>query len=162
MINDNYKNSEIEIEHIKLELLNNRSEHLRHFVDQYYCYKNNYVNSKGRPVWNKIYWSGIVSVKASLTKDKKEVVKEHVVPLKLITDLLIKHSKESEINSIQIKSILDKYLIFATITKKEDADLREKKLTSKMPSGFYDKDDYLYGDLFARYKVAKIELKKND
>ncbi len=159
---DNYKNAEIEIEHIKLELINNRSEHLRHFVDQYYCYKNNYVNSKGRPAWNKIYWSGIVSVKASQIKNKNEVVKEHVVPLKVITDLLITYSKENEINSKEIESILNKYLIFATITKKEDANLRKEKLISKMPVGFYDKDSPLYGDLFSRYKVAQIELKKND
>ena len=154
------KNAEIEIEHIKLELINNRSEHLRHFVDQYYCYKNNYVNSKGRPAWNKIYWSGIVSVQASQVKDKKEVVKEHVVPLKVITDLLIRHSKKNEINSKEIESILNKYLIFATITKKEDANLRKEKLTSKMPDGFYEKGSPLYGDLLARYKVAKIELKQ--
>jgi hypothetical protein len=155
---DNDKNAEIEIEHIKLELLNNRSEHLRHFVDQYYCYKNNYVNSKGRPVWNKIYWSEIVSVKASHTKDKKEVVKEHVVPLKVITDLLISYSNKNDIDSNQIKAILDKHLIFATITKEEDAELRKKKLVSKMPDAFYDKGNYLYGDLFARYKVTEIEL----
>lgn len=156
---DNYKNAEIEIEHIKLELINNRSENFRHFVDQYYCYKNNYLTSKGRPAWNKIYWSGIVSVKASLTKDKKEVVKEHVVPLKVITDLLISDSEKYEISSSHIKSVLDKYLIFATITKEEDAILRMEKLTSKMPDVFYHKDHYLYDDLFARYKVAGIELK---
>jgi hypothetical protein len=90
---------------------------------------------------------------------KKEVVKEHVVPLKVITDLLISDSEKYEISSSHIKSVLDKYLIFATITKEEDAILRMEKLTSKMPDVFYHKDHYLYDDLFARYKVAGIELK---
>jgi len=44
----NSKNAEVELKHIQIELENDRTQHMRHFVDQYYCYKNNFVNSNGK------------------------------------------------------------------------------------------------------------------
>ena len=40
-------NEKIELKHVLLELISNRGQHLRHFVDQYFCYKHGYVKRTG-------------------------------------------------------------------------------------------------------------------
>lgn len=151
------KNEIIELKHIELEIKNNRTNHFRHFVDQYFCYKNNYVTKSGKASWSKIPWNEYVSIDADKTRNKKLVVeKEHIVPLKFIESKLLELGKEASIESI--KELLDTYLNFATITKIEDQKLNERGLRSKMPNEFYDPKHELFGDLFARYKITGIEL----
>lgn len=166
--------AEIELKHIQLELQHGRFQHLRHFVDQYYCYKHGFVNRNDRADWESIVWHGEVSVEArekkaavfskgkserqSLEEVRKQVVKEHVVPLKVITIFLERLADEGNIEIERIAKLLDKYTIFATITKNEDAKLREAGLTSKMPIEFEQKGNELEGDVRARYKVTGIEL----
>ncbi len=154
------KNAEIELRHIQLELENNRSQHLRHFVDQYFCYKNDYVKRTGAANWEAIVWNETVSIKAKNTTNRKEVVKEHVIPLKRITQEL---EKLSELNNTSLEAIarcLDELTIFATITKDEDKSLREEKLNSKMPPEYDEEGHELFHDPYARYKKVGIEYEK--
>lgn len=153
----NERNAFLELQHIELELKNKRKQHLRHFVDQYYCYKNNHVNRNGRAKWEDIVFKGVVSVEARQL-NRKEVVKEHVVPLLVITQRLVELAKSGEMSCQSIAELLDRYVHFATISKREDALLRDKKLTSKMPDGFYEEGHTLYNDPYSRYKIAEIEL----
>ncbi|MDO6803031.1 hypothetical protein Q4595_11280 [Wenyingzhuangia sp. 1_MG-2023] len=154
------KNELIELKHIQLEVVNHRTHHFRSFVDQYFCYKNNYTTKSGKANWSKIPWNEYVSIEANKTRDKKLVVeKEHIVPLKVIEEKLLELGTKATIENIKI--ILDKYVKFATITKIEDQILNNKGLKSRMPSEYYDSEHELYGDLFARYKIADIELIKN-
>lgn len=150
--------AEIELKHVLLELHNNRSQHLRHFIDQYYCYKKGYVNKNGKAKWDLIFWKEFVSSEAEKLTNKRLVIKEHVIPLKVITDKL----KElgSNCSSEEVKNIIDKYLHFATISKKEDMILRESGLNHKMPDDFFDVNSELYQNVFARYIKAGIEFKK--
>ena len=157
MISNN-KNALIELQHIELELRNNRTQHLRHFVDQYYCYKHNHVNRNGKANWEGMVWKGFVSAEASKISDRKDVVKEHVIPLKVITKILLDHSIHDDFSLESIARILDTYLIFATISQREDKLLRDAKLTSKMPCGFWEQGHALYNDLFARYKNVGISI----
>ncbi|MGQ7960249.1 hypothetical protein ACUTAF_21450 [Pseudomonas sp. SP16.1] len=152
----NNKNALIELQHIELELRNNRTQHFRHFVDQYYCYKHNHVNGSGKANWEGMVWKGFVSTEALKTTDRKSVVKEHVIPLKVITKILLEHSKQGDFSSESIAKILDAHLIFATISQREDKLLRDAKLTSKMPSGFWEQGHALHNDPFARYKEVGI------
>jgi len=152
------KDEEIELKHIQLELQNGRSQHLRHFVDQYYCYSKGYVNKNGKAKWNLIFWKEWVSNNAGKTTDKKLVVKEHIIPLKFISEELIKLEKNCSI--IEIKDEIDRFLHFATITKQEDEVLSELGFKQKMPKEFYDNENEMYGDIFARYKVAGIKINK--
>ncbi|HEJ3144906.1 TPA: hypothetical protein ACG4N8_005638 [Pseudomonas aeruginosa] len=162
MISNN-KNAMIELKHIELELQNNRTHHFRHFIDQYYCYKHNHVNRSGKAHWESMVWKGFVSAEASVTSNRKDVVKEHVIPLKVITKILVEHSKSSALDVYSIAKILDENLIFATISQREDKLLRDAKLTSKMPSGFWEPGHALYNDQFARYKEVGISmLEKSD
>lgn len=167
LLNSNFRdvlyfmdNCTIELKHIKLEIDHGRHRHMRHFVDQYYCYKKGYVNSSGNPDWEKILWNSgeIVSKSAQEETDRKNVVKEHVVPLKRIVTELMKLSKGGPVSITDIEECIGEYLVFATITKSEDKKLRERGLTSKMPSEFDDPSSQLFQDKFARYKVAGIEL----
>lgn len=149
---------EIELKHIQLELKNGRSQHMRHFVDQYFCYNKGYVNNKIKAKWDLIFWKEWVSLKAEKISDKKLVVKEHVVPLKVITEKLNKLNQDCTIK--EIKDVLDKYLHFATITKSEDKKLNSSGFKQKMPKEFDDLKHDLHDDIFARYKVVGIEYKK--
>lgn len=170
MTKKNEEYAAIELKHIELELQNKRTQHFRSFVDQYYCYKHDLVNRNGGAKWEAAVWKGVVSVEArklkgeisakvksdklALEKVRKKVVKEHVVPLKVITAILeglVDTSPES------IASVLDKYTVFGTITKREDKRLRNAGLNSKMPTDAEGKK-WDGKDVLARYKSVGIAL----
>jgi hypothetical protein len=153
------KNTELELLHIQLELHNNRTQHLRHFIDQYFCYQYGYVTNSGKSNWNLIFWREWVSVNANNLTNKTHVIKEHIVPLKFITNQLKNLKQDCTI--AEIKTILDYYLHFATITKDEDTKLRKMGLNQKMPEDFFNAKSELFNDVFARYKKANIEIKKH-
>jgi hypothetical protein len=56
-----------------------------------------------------------------------------------------------------IKRVLDKHIIFATITKDEDAELNKAGLRSKLRKEAID-GGKLVSDVFERYKTVKISL----
>ena len=166
----------IELEHIKIELLYRRSKntkvlnHLRHFIDQWYCYKFGYVTSGNRAAWGKIIFKEYISegVVKLLEKYSEEellqmkgenrliVDKEHIMPLNRITKKLLELPENPSIE--EIESILLENVKYATITKAED------RLLSKqdMPSEYFDANHILFNDLFARYKSINIKLTKNN
>lgn len=150
--------SEIELRHIQLELQNSRGNHLRHFVDQYYCFENNFVTRNGKPAWNKIFWSGWVSPKAAKVSDRNKVVKEHIVPIKVVKGFLLDLGQNASIG--EIRKVLDDWVHLATITKEEDMLLNRLGLDRRMPDQFYDSGTILFNDKFARYKFADIEIIK--
>lgn len=154
----NFTNARIELEHIQLELRNGRAQHLRSFIDQYYCYKNGHVKRTGTAHWESIVWKGNVSREARRLGDRKLVVKEHVVPLLVIREMLINVSRAGNPTIEEIAKVLDENVIFGTIAKEEDRILRRHGLTSKMPEGFRTPGHVLCGDLLARYKFAGIEM----
>ena len=153
----NKKYAEIELKHIQLELENYRFHHFRSFVDQYFCFKNEYVRKSGAADWESIVWNETVSKAAEKIKDRKLVVKEHVVPLRRITKELKILAETKNTSLSHISKCLDQLIFFATITKEEDALLRKNKLHSRMPPEYDEKDHILYRDPFARYKIVGIE-----
>ena len=165
-------NAEIELRHIQLELINGRTQHFRHFIDQYYCYKNGFVAITGKACWHKIPFSSkVYKTQKALDnfqlynegklKGKKSlywIQKEHIIPLNYLTKLLLDSSPKFKLSSL--KSILDEHLIFATISKEEDKLLDKLGLKSSMPAEYFDTNSILYLDKFARYKKAGIQLIK--
>ena len=89
---------------------------------------------------------------------KAKVVKEHVIPLDCITKELVALGHEGKTSLEDISGLLDKMVVFATITKTEDQLLRNANLNSVMPDEYYAKGHSLYQDSFARYKIVGIEL----
>jgi hypothetical protein len=165
-------NEEIELEHIRLELLHRRKEnvkiihHLRHFVDQWFCFKNGYITKGNKAAWGKIIFKeyvseGVLKLLEKYTEDdllrmkgKNRLIvdKEHIIPLKLIAKKLLElHSNPS---IAEIETILIENVIFATITRVED------KLLSKqdMPTEYFDSGHELFNDCFARYTKAGVKL----
>ncbi len=150
--------AEIELQHIELELLNDRSQHLRSFIDQYFCYSRGYVNRRGRAHWEGVMWKESVSVEAAKISDRKQVVKEHAVPIRVITSKLKALKPAGLLTTTRIAEVLDRYVRFATISKEEDLALRQLGLSSKMPSGFHEPGHADHDDVFSRYRVAGIAL----
>lgn len=163
----------IELEHIRIELLHRRTKvhHLRHFVDQWFCYKCGYITNGKRAAWGKIIFKeyvseGVLKLLEKYTerellnlkgKNRLIVEKEHIMPLNQITKKLLKLPPNPSIEEIEI--ILIENLKYATITKEED------KMLSKqdMPSEYFDSNHELFNDLFARYKSVNINLiRKNN
>ncbi len=166
----------IELEHIKLELLHRRNKnakslnHLRHFVDQWYCYKFDYVTKGNKAAWGKIIFKEYISegvVKLLKKYSEEELLqmkgknrliidKEHIMPLNRVAKKLIELPTNPSIE--EIESILLDNVKYATITKEED------RLLSKqdMPLEYFDANHILFNDLFARYKCVDIKLINNN
>lgn len=146
------KYADLELQHILLELKNGRAQHMRHFIDQYFCYKKGYVNKRGNADWGQIAKYEYISEDArrALAANKDEKVRrDHVVPLKVIITEL---KKLKPITKEAIAAVLDRLVISAIITKAEDARLRGLKLNDKMPEGWKNP--------FDRYKAAQITYHK--
>lgn len=146
----------IELEHIQLEHRHDRYCHLRSFIDQWYCHKHGYVSKNGRAAWGKIAFSEMVS-EGAVGKSLKEVVhKEHVIPLKIVTEKIKSLPKEASLQDIE--RVLDESVLYATISHEEDALLRKAKLNHEMPNEYYNPEDVLYMDPMARYKKLGIKI----
>ena len=126
---------------------------LRHFADRWYRSTYGYLNAKGNPNWSLIVGNEYISEGYKKYPNKPVVLKEHIVPLKVIGNLLLTHPACANDN-LAIDGLLRKYLKFATILKEEDKLL----LKSEMPPGFYDPIHIDYDQIFLRYDKAKIKL----
>lgn len=160
----------IELEHIRLELTHRRCNisHLRHFVDQWFCYKHGHITKGGIASWGKIIFNEYVSegvskllenhTKSELLnmkgKNKLIVEKEHIIPLYRITKKLIELPVNPSIQ--EIEAVLEENVKYATITKEEDRLL----IKQDMPSEYFDSSHELFNDSFSRYKNAGIKLTK--
>ena len=111
----------------------------------------------GQPYWSK---AALKQLKANIENkgkiDKKVskedgLVHEHVVPKKVISDIIIK-LKDKSVE--EIYKILDDLGHVVIITKDEDQSIGSV-LKSKMPEGFIYPGEY---DVFARYRGTKIEV----
>ncbi len=147
------------LKHISLGIEYQDYSMFRHFIDRWFCLKHGYINKNGNPNWHKIIGKEYISEKYkehNIDKDGNEpyVHKEHIVPLRVISNILLKLPENHSLNDIE--NILIKHVHFATILKSEDKKLR----TSSMPEEYYDKRHQLYGNIFARYRIAGIDLYK--
>lgn len=155
-----FNHAQVELRHIKLELNSGRCQHMRHFIDQYYCYRRggDYVRASGTAHWQKIWFKAVRSREAQQVGDDREaLVKEHVVPLKVICEVLVQQNQKHELSLNGIGAILEQLTHFAVITKKEDQTIREAGLSSRMPSEPLAKHPF-FADLFARYRQVGIEM----
>lgn len=150
--------AELELRHIQLELEHHRYHHLRHFVDPYYCYRHGIVKRTGRANFEGVMWQGIVSLAARRETDRRAVVKEHVVPLRVIETKLSELVAAGTTTLDDISRVLEELTHFGTITKAEDALLRQAGLGSSMPVEFWQEGHQYCGDILARYKYVGIEL----
>jgi hypothetical protein len=173
------RNAKVELEHILLELKNGRTQHMRSFIDQYYCFKNGFINKNGGAAWSKINWNRSVSVKAALLKDEYEkkimqspndkailiktlnsnITRDHVIPIKFIAnELAFKFKENPKLELDEIAQILDERLFFATILKEENEKITRAGLRDKMPKAFFDKKHQFYNSWKSRYNAVGIAI----
>jgi len=150
--------AKIELEHIQIELKHKRGSHIRHFIDQDFCFKYGYVTKNWNPRWEDLVRKGAVSEKALNSKNRKEIVKEHLVPLKYIKQVLLA-LPDKKISSLSLlEKELKKIVKFGTIHKSENKKLNKMGLRSKMPEEYFNRKHELHNDLYARYKIAEIKF----
>ena len=157
-MNQSQLNAMTELQIIQIELANGRDYHMRHTIDQWFCYANDIVTKSGKASPEKLEGTQWVSEGyRALPDDKKNsthiVKKEHVVPLSVIKGKL---RALSGFNLGAIQECLEENLLFATITKEEDAMLKAIGCNDSMPAEYYDESHELYMDPWARYEKAGI------
>jgi len=156
-------NARIELEHLKLELEHRRTQHFRHFIDQYFCYKNDLVTRSGLVNWGALPWKYTISAgaekirlanphKLSKSAMSQLVIKEHVVPLRVIETMLLELVDTGNLTCESIAAVLDQFVVFATITKTEDQVLVRQGLKDSMPEDWHPQT----GSVFARYDKVGI------
>ena len=164
---ENYK---LELEHIRIELIYRRNNisHIRHFIDQWFCYKYGHITKGNRASCGKIIFreyisDGVFKLLERYTEDellkmkgnnKLIVEKEHIIPLYRITKKLLELPADPTIE--EIEAILLENVKYATITKEEDAML----IKQDMPAEYFDSSHELFNDAFARYKITGIKIDK--
>jgi hypothetical protein len=161
------KNSYLTFIRIHLETLNPDNALIRTFIDKWFAYsmKGNFLTIGNRERWfNKPFANKLSSATKdcllkmhfisrdalSAIKSESEIrlVKDHSVPVKIITNLL----KEKQFRSEEeIEQLLIKYYSLGVLTAKEDKLLNQSKLKADMPS------DWNRDNVFARYKKVGIE-----
>lgn len=159
------RSAELELRHIQLELESGfRARHMRHFIDQYYCYWRGYVTASGRPRWNDVRWRGYVSVAAAASLDtprelRPRVVRDHLVPLTVIISKL--QTLPRPVTLQDIRDVLRTYTHFGTILQSEDRELRRAGLRSTMPEAFDLAANVTDPDVFlVRYAAVGIGVER--
>lgn len=156
-----------EIDHILIELKCDRRQHLRHFIDNYFCYKNGYITRNGNPDSNKIFWNEFVSERAIKLKSRqgkknnKGVRKEHIIPISVISGLLSNLKTQNMLNRKTVAKILERFTLLATITVWEDRKLQKCKFQNRMPKGIslITSQKTSLKKLLSRYEKAGIKLR---
>lgn len=154
----NPKYADLELAHILMEIEAGRGGHLRHFMDQWYCYKHGLVSSKGNAKWDLIYDDSPRTCYSNGAKGAREkqqgsaewwknpdnpFVKEHVIPQRVIKEVLISFKEQNYFKDLDpseklehIECALGQLLIFAIIEKSYDIKLNGAELKDKMPNNW--------------------------
>lgn len=82
---------------------------------------------------------------------EKDIIHEHVIPFVVVRDKLLALNPLTIEN---IKSVINKYYFTCAVTTKEDHQLTENNLKSKMPEGWNEDKD----SVFARYEEVGIKF----
>ncbi len=139
---------------------------VRTFADKWFAYskRGNFLTKNNRERWfnglkanslsqlNKeclldMHFISRDALSSIKKKSNISLIKDHIVPIKVIHGILQTDINRSEEN---IERLLKKYYRIGVITKEEDHKLNNLQLKSKMP------DDWDGNDVYARYKRADI------
>jgi len=101
------------------------------------------------------------SYNSKMLKSSSKVVEEHLVPVNIIMNYFLELNSEIKLNHNKetverIEDYLEETLTIVFITKKEDMQLNKVGLQKQMPSEYYEVDNILFNDKWARYIKADI------
>lgn len=150
-------NADLELQHILLEIESGRAHHLRHFVDQWYCYQHSLVSRYGNADWDLIF-DDYPRTRYSVSAQKEQARaaslgnkewwkspskfgREHTIPLQVITDILLSlssrwdsYTQQQKLDEIELA--LKKLLVFSIIADFEDKLLSSNGLKQSMPKAW--------------------------
>ena len=91
-------------------------------------------------------------------QSEQPIVREHLVPVKEIMRRLLELEDVAitEVNLDHVESVLQELLVVVRLTPEQDATLNAAGFQQRMPDGYFDSDDDLHRDPWARYRAAGI------
>lgn len=143
---------ELEFEHIYLEVRGQRWQHIERFLLSYFCYREGFVSSKGKPDWELARAS---CPRSSNVHSLKHSTLEPVVPLDVVIGEIKRYWRDGELTPSSLRRILDSLLRFITIDKQEKSALKNAGLEKAMPACWYQSEQR---DPMARFTHVNIHL----
>jgi hypothetical protein len=101
------------------------------------------------------YWSAAAVRQFKRDHSRKRLVHEHVVPKKVVIDMLFGAANPT---ADSVRAILDKFLIGVVVTKKEDLRLNVE-FGKSMPDEFDDERSNAFRDPWLRYRRCGIQVR---
>lgn len=135
-------NTELEFEHLMLEINVQRWHLLERFLFSYFCMRQNYLSKSGCPDWQK---ARDHCPRSDQVTSSKHAELEPLVPLATIVGEFKRYERDGELSRQTVKRILDSLLHYVVISKEEKQKLKEAALHDAMPKEWYrssDKDPY--------------------
>lgn len=141
--------SDIELQHIWLEVQAQRWQNVARFLFSYYCYQHNLVSKSNKPCWetarNKLPASNAIQT-------RNNTVIEPLVPEETVVGLLKALSKSGKISFDEMQSTLKQHLHYVVISKQEKA-----KLKPSMPTDWYQQ---AHKSVMARFEISDIFIRE--
>lgn len=151
-------NANIELQHIYLEVYNERYHHLGAFIEAYYCHRHGLVTKQGKPDWLQIFTKGTRTLAAAAIVERKRLVRDLVVPLTVIVGYLKTLVRDDRLSLDTIKKVLDHYVIYIIMTRYEHEQLVNAGLKNVMPASYYQENHQDHFCFYARFNAVNILL----
>lgn len=146
--------TDIEFEHIMLEIQAERWPMVERFLLSYFCFSHGYVTKARKPDWQQ---ARDCSPRSNNVLTVKHAELEPLVPLEAIIGELKRYQRDGELTPQSAKRILSCLLDYAVITKQEKQQLRQLGLSQTMPASWYQSE---HKEPYDRFTQAAIHLTK--
>ncbi|MCY9803866.1 hypothetical protein OTK51_10525 [Vibrio scophthalmi] len=148
------KDTDIEFEHLWLEIQFERWPMVERFLLSYFCFSRGYITKAGKPDWQQ---ARDCSCRSNNVFTLKHAELEPLVPLETIIGELKRYQRDGELTPQSAKRILSCLLNYAVITKQEKQQLKQLGLSQAMPASWYQSERK---DPYERFALAGIHLTK--
>ncbi|WP_047043001.1 hypothetical protein [Vibrio mexicanus] len=145
---------DIEFEHLYLEAKYQRWSLVPRFLFSYFCFREGYVTTHGKPDWEKARASCRRSTDASISKQVDLIP---LVPLDTLVGEIKCLERDDLLSKDTLRNCLDDLLDYVVISKQEWQKMKNLGLEDRMPVNWYQSKTK---DRYARLKAIGIpELK---
>ncbi|HIF9219895.1 TPA: hypothetical protein ACX6QD_001377 [Photobacterium damselae] len=152
----NQFNMQLELQHIYLEVYNERFHNLKEYCEAYYCYKHNLVTRHGKPDWLGIFTTANYSLKAQQCSDRKLLSRDLWLPMTVIIGQLKALVRDDQATIANIQDLLDAQLDYVIVTREEYKRLVNKGLDKSMPKAYYQVGHSDHLNAMARFEIVGI------
>ncbi|MFA0414493.1 hypothetical protein AB4520_11890 [Vibrio renipiscarius] len=144
--------TDIEFEHIMLEIQALRWPMVERFMLSYFCFAHGYITKSGKPDWQQARERCPRSTRVSSTRHAEL---EPLVPIDTIVGELKRYHRDGELTPRTTRRIIDGLLHYAVITQQEKQQLHQLGLKQAMPASWYHSQEK---NPYARFERADIHL----